>query len=65
MNIRPWTTGTKNNEQILVEIAKSINDNIQFIWDTPIKNTSRRLPVLDLAIWVQVVEVEQKIMHTL
>ena len=54
----------KRTAETLVEVAKSINSNIRLTWDTPQENNNERMPVLDLAIWVQDVEGRQVIMQT-
>ena len=48
----------------MVEIAKSIHPGIQFTWDTPGSNENGRMPVLDLNIWIQNIEHQQKITHS-
>ena len=61
-------TDMRDNEtrtaEIMVQVANSINQNIQFTWDTPGKNRNNRMPVLDLEVWIQEVEGVKTIMHS-
>ena len=50
-------TDTKTDEErtaeILVKIANTIDPKIQLTWDIPGKNHNKRMPVLDLELWVE------------
>ena len=50
--------------EIRVKIANSLEKNIQFTWDVPGKNSNGRMPVLDLAVWIQEVNGIQTIQHS-
>ena len=39
--------------EILVNIANTIDPNIQLTWDVPSRNINNRMPVLDLELWVK------------
>ena len=39
--------------EILTQIASRQDNNIQFTWDSPERNVDRRMPVLDLKLWVE------------
>ena len=54
----------RRTAETIVEIANSINNNIQLTWDSPLQNNNGRMPVLDLAIWVDEIEGRQVILHT-
>ena len=50
--------------EIMVKIANSLDQGIQFTWDIPGNNSNGRMPVLDLAVWVQEVNGVQQILHS-
>ena len=50
--------------ETMVKIANSLEKNIQFTWDVPGKNSNGRMPVLDLAVWIQEVDGIQTILHS-
>ena len=51
---------TARTARILHKIANSLEANIQLTYDTPDMNTDKRMPVLDLKVWIE----KNRICHT-
>ena len=53
-------TDTMSNDErmanVLADIANSLEDKIQFTVDFPSRNSNGRMAVLDLEVWVQMLE---------
>ena len=56
-------TDAVRKAEIMIEIGNSLDENIQFTWDLPEKNSDRRMPVLELNFWIQEVEGKDQMMH--
>ena len=54
----------RRTAEIMVEIANTIDPNIQFTWDVPGSNQNGRMPVLDLELWVDKVGGVPTILHS-
>ena len=50
--------------ETIVAVANSIDSNIQLTWDIPEKNNTKRMPVLDLEIWVEEMDGTEKVLHS-
>ena len=55
---------SQRTSSIIATIANSINSNIQVTTDYPEANIDRKMPVLDLKIWVDYSNVIPKVSYT-